>query len=386
MEIRRFTSADAEAVLAIERASQPLPWPPARFELFSTLVAEVGRRVVGFACYSLNHATDGDETLLLANLVVAADARRQGVGRALVEARLRIGARGRVQRAMTITRHTNEPLKALYRAFNFREGARLPNYYADSDDGLVLHGALDPDAEPPWRVAPPDPALATATERLQEAMAAAEQKDYQRALEIVEDVARDEQAGVLARFYRVRLLDALGRDVEATIELERLAGETRMPFVRQALGERYLECWLVEDALPHLLAALPAAAGEANAQLWAALGTAWERLGRSREAAWAYEHVVRDAPENPSGYARLAHVRLKADRLTDALQMIEAGLRLGDESGDLHRARELALWKLGRREEARTALRRALEIDPSDRLAAVNLAALEVEAEAPRLL
>jgi GNAT superfamily N-acetyltransferase len=75
-----------------ERANQPTPWPLSRFEAFSTLVAEVDGRVVGFSCYAVNHWPDRDETLLLANLSVDVAFRRRGIGRALLEARLRIDA------------------------------------------------------------------------------------------------------------------------------------------------------------------------------------------------------------------------------------------------------------------------------------------------------
>jgi ribosomal-protein-alanine N-acetyltransferase len=385
--IRRFTAADAEAVLAIERANQPTPWTLGRFEGFSTLVAEVDGRVVGVACHSVNHWPGRDETLTLANLSVDAAFRRRGIGRALLEARLRLGAAAGVLSAFTVTRYTNEPLKALYRQYGFRERTRLPGYYDDrGEDGLLLERALDPEADPPWRDAPPSTETATAVERLREAGAALEKGEYDRALALADEVAVDPEATAAARWLRISALDGQGRHVEATLETQRLAAETGAPWAVQMLGERYAGAGLPDAALGYLLAAVPITPGiEPNSRLWSSLGLTWERLGRYVEAAWAYERLVREDPQSGWGRGRGAYALLHLDRPLRALELCEEAIALQDGIAELHKTRGLALWKLGQREAARQALCRALELDPEHQDAVVHLAALEAEAEAPRL-
>ena len=80
MIIRRVTAADADTVLAIQRATQPTPWTLGRFGGFSTLVAEVDGWAVGFACHSVNRRPGGDEMLVLANLSVDAGVGVDGNG------------------------------------------------------------------------------------------------------------------------------------------------------------------------------------------------------------------------------------------------------------------------------------------------------------------
>lgn len=385
--IRPFGTADAAAVHAIDRASYPHEvWIEGRFEAFSTLVAERAGEIVGFACHSVSHSPmDRDETLLLANLAVAPDRRRQGVGRALLEAQLRIGARAGVHKAVTIVGVSDTALRALHAGYGFTEGTTLPGYYeARREDGIVLMRALDPDAEPPWRDAPPDPDRATVAERFADIQRAIENGENERALEKLEPLLGDDQSGVWARGWRVGLLDRVGRTKEATRELERLVGETGVPYFRQLLGDRYLAAGLTDTAVTHLLAAVPIAAAEPNPGLWSSLGIAWERLGRFHEAAWAYDRLLRVDQQNAWVYGRLAYVSLRTGRPTRALELLDAGLKLDHASADLHKTRGLALWMLGRQHEAKTALRRALDAEPESHEIAAHLAALEAEVELPR--
>jgi tetratricopeptide (TPR) repeat protein len=385
--IRPFVPADAPAVLAIERESYPNePWTLARFEAFSTLVATQAGQVVGFACHSISHAPeDRDETLLLANLAVSPDRRRQGVARALLEAQLRLAARAQVRKALTIVGVSDTALRALHDQYGFVEGPTLTLYYEHRpEDGLVLTRALDPEAEPPWRDAPPDPARATVAERFAEVQRAVEGEEPERALALLDPLLRDEQAGVWARGWRIGVLDAVGRSNEAALELERLVAETGAPYLQQLLGERYLAAGLPETALVHLLAAIPVATGESNTRLWSSLGVAWERQDRFREAAWAYERLLREDQQNAWAYARLAYTSLRMGRPTRALELLDTGLKLDADLADLHKTRGLALWTLGSRQEARAALRRALELEPDSREVTSQLAALDAEVELPR--
>lgn len=274
MIIRAFTNDDNAAVAAIHRASHPFPWPPGRFQAFSTLVAEVAGRIVAFACHSVVHAPDREECLLLANLAVDPAHRRRGIGRALLEARLRIAAAARIGMAMTITRVSNEPLRALYRHYGFEEGVRLPGYYGGCEDGLVLERGLDLDAEPPWRNAAPSDEDRTPSETLSAAIEASRQGQSEQALNMVDGLIGYEHVGSIARGYRAHILDALEWPVEAALELERLINETSAPWAHQALGDRYLAACLHGLALAHLPAAIPLAPAEPNPRLVRPLGVA----------------------------------------------------------------------------------------------------------------
>jgi tetratricopeptide (TPR) repeat protein len=221
-------------------------------------------------------------------------------------------------------------------------------------------------------------------ERFAEAERLAESGDPERALEVIEPLVRDEHAAVWARGWRAGLLETVGRPAEATLEMERLVTETGAPFFHQALGDRYLSAGLVEAAVTHLLAAVPVNALQDNPRLWSSLGIAWERLERHREAAWAYERLLREDKENGWVYGRLAYVSLRMGRPTRALELLEAALRLDPDTADHHKTRGLALWTLGRHQDARTALRRALELEADNQEVAAQLGALEAEVELPR--
>lgn len=385
LTIRRYADTDAEVVLAIEQTCQPNPWPRARFEIFSTLVAEVDGRVVGFACHSVNHAPGADETLLLANLAVHPDFRRRGIGRALLEARLRVGAAAGLRTALTITRATNEPLKTLYRQYGFQEGRRLPGYYEPTaEDGLVLHRALDPEAEPPWRDVAPSPDRASATEILREAGAAFERDEHERVLELVEPLLTNPAYAPVARAYRLPVLAALGRHAEADLEAERLPREPGGALFHALLGERYLEAGLSEAAVREFLATLAAGGDDADPRVWVGLGVAWERLGRHEEACWAHERLLRDDPRNLWVLVRAAWAHLRCGRPARGLTILDVAVDVDETRAEVHAARGLALWLLGRRDDAKLALQRALALDPEKRHVSIQLAALETGAESPR--
>jgi ribosomal-protein-alanine N-acetyltransferase len=133
--------ADLPRVMEIERAAFAQPWTEelVRRELdheFSTvLLATEGPEgpVAGFAITWLVH----DELHVL-NVAVAPEARRRGVGRAVLdEAEERGRAQGAVK-AMLEVRVANVPAIALYRSRGYRDVARRPRYYPDGEDALVM--------------------------------------------------------------------------------------------------------------------------------------------------------------------------------------------------------------------------------------------------------
>jgi ribosomal-protein-alanine N-acetyltransferase len=87
-----------------------------------------------------------DEAEIL-TLAVAPEARRAGIGRALVDAAaahaLSVGA----TRFFLEVSMTNQPAQALYRAAGFVQVGRRARYYPDGADALVLSRGLRPGAD-----------------------------------------------------------------------------------------------------------------------------------------------------------------------------------------------------------------------------------------------
>jgi len=142
LAFRRMREADLPRVMEIERAAFSHPWSEelVRRELaheFSTVLLATGGadgEVQGFAVVWLVH----DELHVL-NVAVAPEARRLGVGHAILD---QVEARGREQGArvaMLEVRRGNAPAIALYRSRGYREVGVRPRYYAeDGEDALVM--------------------------------------------------------------------------------------------------------------------------------------------------------------------------------------------------------------------------------------------------------
>lgn len=120
---------DAEAVERVQRASpEAAQWAVEEGHGREVLVAEVDGEVVGFSVWQA--AAEGEVELL--NLAVAEKARRQGVGRALVEAMTG-------KRIWLEVRVSNERAIRFYESLGFvRRGLRR-NYYRDPvEDAVVM--------------------------------------------------------------------------------------------------------------------------------------------------------------------------------------------------------------------------------------------------------
>jgi ribosomal-protein-alanine acetyltransferase len=138
--IRRGGPDDLPVLAALERAGFPLDraWslPLLRLELASphslVLVAE-DPIALGYAAFRIV----ADEAELL-RVTVAPEARRRGIGRALVEAGLAEAARRGAGRCFLEVRPGNRAAVRLYEALGFRKGGRRPGYYQDGSDALVM--------------------------------------------------------------------------------------------------------------------------------------------------------------------------------------------------------------------------------------------------------
>ncbi|NIP78444.1 MAG: ribosomal protein S18-alanine N-acetyltransferase [Gemmatimonadetes bacterium] len=146
--IRPMTAADLSQVLAIERASFPVPWTAATFRSLlrrrdaHLWAAEQGGELVGYAVawVVLDQAELGD-------IAVTAAARRQGIGTRLLETvAARLAERG-VRELFLEVRESNREARRLYGRHEFAEVGRRKAYYSQPrEDALVLLRRLTPPA------------------------------------------------------------------------------------------------------------------------------------------------------------------------------------------------------------------------------------------------
>jgi ribosomal-protein-alanine N-acetyltransferase len=128
--VRRMTERDAAAVGAVQRACpEAAQWAAEETDGRKVWVVEVDGEVAGFAVWQ---ELPGGEAELL-NLAVAERARRQGAGRALVEA-----MQGR--RLWLEVRASNERAIRFYESLGFEKKGLRRNYYRDPAEDAVVMG------------------------------------------------------------------------------------------------------------------------------------------------------------------------------------------------------------------------------------------------------
>ena len=140
MEIRSVESRDVEAILSIQAVSPDIAqWTMwdyervARGEMAGWVAEEAGQ-VLGFL---IARQVVGDIEIL--NLAVGPNARRRGVGAALLAEVIDWGRSFRAGRALLEVRSSNLAALQFYERHNFQATGRRPRYYAAPvDDALVL--------------------------------------------------------------------------------------------------------------------------------------------------------------------------------------------------------------------------------------------------------
>jgi ribosomal-protein-alanine N-acetyltransferase len=141
--IRRAGLADVTAMWAIEKASFPSPW--SRWSFLSELGHRNSHTLVtgpapphpwqlwGYLIFWVVL----DEMHIL-NLAVAPEHRRRGIGRRLLAEGLAQARELGAEVAWLEVRPSNSPARALYAAFGFKEVARRPHYYDDTQEDALL--------------------------------------------------------------------------------------------------------------------------------------------------------------------------------------------------------------------------------------------------------
>ena len=139
--VARATSADLAEVVAMERACYSDPWPASAFavlpdnpRVYFAVARGLAGRVIGYVV-GWYVADEGE----LANLAVAPDDRRQGIGRALLDAMLADAmARGTRELYLEV-RESNAAARRLYHSLEFEEVGRRKGYYrSPTEDALIL--------------------------------------------------------------------------------------------------------------------------------------------------------------------------------------------------------------------------------------------------------
>jgi ribosomal-protein-alanine acetyltransferase len=150
---RPLVSADVAYVAALEAQIHAAPWTPGNFRdaLAAGYSARAGEREGRIVAYGVLMLAPGEAQLL--NLSVVPDARREGLGRELLQRFLDDAARLRVEQVFLEVRISNAGAIALYQQQGFVQVARRVAYYpmrrgeVVGEDALVMRRSLDS----PWR-------------------------------------------------------------------------------------------------------------------------------------------------------------------------------------------------------------------------------------------
>ena len=151
LKLRPMEASDASAVVTIQVASPEIAqWTEHDYERLSSAgmmawVAEVQGVITGFLV-----ARRITSELEILNLAVRPDARRRGIGRALIQAALAWGKEFEARSAFLEVRASNRGALQFYERHGFEETGRRPGYYSNPvEDALVLTvPSLKPDSAP----------------------------------------------------------------------------------------------------------------------------------------------------------------------------------------------------------------------------------------------
>jgi ribosomal-protein-alanine N-acetyltransferase len=146
--IRPGRAADLASVVELERACYSDPWPATAFAAlpdnprvyFAVADSPVVKSIAGYvvAWYVLD---EGE----LANLAVATAARRQGIGKALLDAAIGESLDRGVSDLYLEVRESNQSARRLYASRGFEEVSRRKGYYRSPvEDALILRRTLKP--------------------------------------------------------------------------------------------------------------------------------------------------------------------------------------------------------------------------------------------------
>lgn len=139
--IRGAEESDLGSVVRIERDAFDQPWPYTAFESFvdepGFLVATRDGTVVGYVVADVT-PNFGRDIGHVKDLAVAGPARQRGIGRSLLRRALVSLAVDGAEVVKLEVRESNEAARSLYRNTGFETARRVPRYYRDGEDALVM--------------------------------------------------------------------------------------------------------------------------------------------------------------------------------------------------------------------------------------------------------
>lgn len=148
---RPLADDDLAYVAALEAQIHATPWSFGNFRdaLAAGYSARVGEREGRIVVFGVMMRAPGEAQIL--NLSVVPDARRQGLGRALLERFMDDALRAGAEQMFLEVRISNAPAIALYASAGFEPVARRAGYYpptprVQSEDALVMRRRLRPAA------------------------------------------------------------------------------------------------------------------------------------------------------------------------------------------------------------------------------------------------
>ncbi len=144
---RPLAEEDLVYVAALEAQIHATPWTLGNFRdaLSAGYSAQVGEREGRIVVFGVMMRAPGEAQIL--NLSVVPDARRQGLGRALLERFIDDALRAGADQVFLEVRTSNRPAIALYESAGFELVARRASYYpaigpARAEDALVMRRSL----------------------------------------------------------------------------------------------------------------------------------------------------------------------------------------------------------------------------------------------------
>lgn len=142
LSIRPARRADLLAIVRIENASFSQPWPHDAFETFlgepGFLVAiDEARTIVGYIVSDVT-PNYGRNLGHVKDIAVHPDHRGSGIGSALLTRALSVLGAYDADSIKLEVRPSNESARRLYRSFGFDPLRRVPGYYDDDEDAIVM--------------------------------------------------------------------------------------------------------------------------------------------------------------------------------------------------------------------------------------------------------
>jgi ribosomal-protein-alanine N-acetyltransferase len=151
LEWRPLAPVDIAYVAALEAQIHAVPWTPGNFRdaIAAGYLTEAGEREGRIVVYGVMLLAPGEAQIL--NLSVVPDARREGLGRALLRRFIAHAARLGAEQIFLEVRVSNAAAVALYESEGFTRVGRRDAYYPAhlpdgvQEDALVMRRVVGPD-------------------------------------------------------------------------------------------------------------------------------------------------------------------------------------------------------------------------------------------------